>query len=77
MVYFLKYLGNKTQKVVIKGWKRVVVTYEDDTTSLKPKDGWTKVEDYEALGNSKALNFILKGVDKNMLRLFNTCSEAK
>lgn len=36
-----------------------------------------KVEDDEALGNSKALNIILKGVDKNMLRLINTCLEVK
>lgn len=38
MVTFLKSLGNKTLTVVIKGWKYSVVTFEDDTTSLKPED---------------------------------------
>ena len=55
----------------------IFVTSEDDTTSLKLEGDWTKVEDDETLGNSKTLNVILKRVDKNVLRLINTCSEAK
>lgn len=46
---------------MIKGWKHLIITYKDGTTSLKPKVDWT---DDEALGNSKALNVILNGVNK-------------
>lgn len=35
------------------------------------------LEDDEALGNSKSLSFIFNGVDKNMFRFINTCTEAK
>lgn len=44
---------------------------------LKTKAKWTSVEDKEALGNSKALNSIFNGVDKNMFILINRCSKAK
>lgn len=44
---------------------------------MKPKAEWTKDEDEEALGNSKALNAIFNGLDKNMFKLINTCTEAK
>lgn len=74
MVDFLKSLGNKNWKYVIKGWRHPVITSKDDTTSLKPEADWTKVKNDKALGNSKALNAILKRVDKNMLRLISTCS---
>lgn len=51
-----------------------MITYEDGTINLKPEAEWTDVEDVEALGNSKALNVIFNGVDKNMFMLMNTCS---
>lgn len=54
-----------------------MVIFEDVSTSLKPKAEWTDAEDNEALWNSKALNVIFNGMDKNMLRLINTCLEAK
>lgn len=54
-----------------------MITSQDGTSTLKPKVGWTNTEDDEALGNSKALNVIFNGVDKNMFRLINTCIEAK
>lgn len=62
---------------MIKGWKNPIVTSEDVSTSIKPEADWTKVENDEAIGKTKALNIIFKGVDKNMLRLINTCSEVK
>lgn len=73
MVSFLKSMGNKTGKSVIKWWTYPVVTFEDGTTSLKREVEWNDVEDEEALGNSKALNVIFNGVDKNMFMLINTC----
>ncbi|MCI19620.1 gag-pol polyprotein, partial [Trifolium medium] len=69
-------MDNKSWKAVIKGWTHPIVTAEDGTISLKPEAEWTDVEDNEALGNSKALNAIFNGVDKNMFRLINTCTEA-
>lgn len=75
MVVFLKSMGNKVWKNMIKGRKHPVITYEDGTTGLKPEA--TNVEDEEALENSKDLNAIFNGVYKNMFRLINTCSEAK
>ena len=49
-----------------------MVTSEDETIILK-----LEVEDEEAIKNSKTLNSIFNGVNKNMFRLINTCSEAK
>lgn len=77
MVAFLKSLGSKAWKVVLKGWKHPIITTEDDTTSMKSKANWIDAKDKEALGNSKVLNVIFNGVDKNMFRLINICSEAK
>ena len=37
----------------------------------------TTFKDDEDFGNDKALNAIFNGVDKNMFRLINTCTEAK
>lgn len=74
MVDFLKSLGNKAWKVMIKGWKHPMITSEEGVTNLKLEADRT---DAEALGNSKVLNAFLNGVDKNMFILINTCSEAK
>lgn len=49
MVTFLKSMGKKAWKSVIKGWKHLVVNFEDGTTSMKPEVEWTDVEDGEAL----------------------------
>lgn len=73
MVVFLKSLGIKSWKVVIKGWKNPIITSEDGKTNLKLEADWTDAEDDEALRNSKELNVIFNGVDKNMFRLINIC----
>ena len=44
---------------------------------MKNEEDWTTEEDEAALANSKALNAIFNGVDKNMFRLINTCTVAK
>lgn len=54
-----------------------MVTSEDDASNLKSEVDWTKVEDDEALANSKALNGLHKWVNKGMLKLINTCWEDK
>jgi len=56
------------------------VTFDADgnrTYVLKPEEEWTAVEDELALGNSKALNSLFNGVDKNMFRLIKQCIVAK
>lgn len=77
MVVFLKSMGNKAWKTVIKGWKHPMVTSEGGTYNLKIDVEWTNDEDDEALGNSNTLNDNFNCMEKNMLRLINTCSEAK
>ena len=39
------------------------------TYVLKPEEEWAAAEDELALGNSKALNALFNGVDKNIFRL--------
>ena len=78
MVAFLKSLDNKAWKVVLTGQEHPVVTKEGEaTTYKKPEEQWSKEEDDLALGNSKALNSIFNGVDKNIFRLVNNCEVAK
>lgn len=77
MVVFLKSMADNAWKHVIKGWKFPMITSEYGSTSLKPEAEWTDTEDEKALGNSKALNSIFNGMDKNMFILINTCSKAK
>ena len=75
---FIKSLDNKTWKAVIHGWEAPVT--KDDKgieTGLKPEKDWDHVEDEAALGNSRALNSIFNGVDKNVFRLINTSTTAK
>jgi len=47
------------------------------TIELNPEEDWSKEEDEVALGNLKALNTLFNGVDKNMIKLINTCTVAK
>lgn len=54
-----------------------MVTSEGGTYNLKIDVEWTNDEDDEALGNSNTLNDNFNCMEKNMLRLINTCSEAK
>lgn len=65
MVVFSKCMENKIWKVVVRGWKHNVTIPKDGTSCLKPEVECTDAEDNEALGNSKALNAIFNGVDKN------------
>ena len=79
MVAFLKSMDSKTWKSVIKGWEHPKKMDKDGkiTTELKPEEEWSKEEDELALGNSKALNALFNGVDKNIFSLINTCTVAK
>ncbi|MCH94353.1 gag-protease polyprotein, partial [Trifolium medium] len=71
-------LDSRTWKAVLKGWEhpRVKDANGVDTEELKPEEDWYTVEDALALGNSKALNALFNGVDKNMFRLIKKCTVA-
>ncbi|KAK2376831.1 gag-protease polyprotein [Trifolium repens] len=79
MTAFLKSLDNRTWKAVLRGWEHPKVKDANgvDTEELKPEEDWTPAEDTLALGNNKALNALLNGVDKNMFRLIKQCTVAK
>src|ERR1044072_236527 len=82
MTAFLRSIDNKTWKSIVKGWTPPVnkTTSENSsatTIELKNEEDWTTEEDEAALANSKAINAIFNGVDKNMFRLINTCTVAK
>ena len=47
------------------------------TTILKSEEEWTVAKDESSLANSRALNAIFNGVDKNMFRMIKQCSVAK
>jgi len=78
MVAFLKSIDNRTWKAVLKCWKHSLTKDKDgkDTTKLKPKEDWSKEVDL-ALGNSKALNALFNGGDKNIFRLISNYIVAK
>ena len=44
---------------------------------LKPEENWSKEDDELALANSKAMNAIFSGVERNIFRLISTCQVDK
>ena len=79
MSAFLKSIDNKTWKTVLKSWEHHVQLDADGNRIyvLKPEEEWSAAEDELALGNSKALNAMFNGVDKNMFRLIKQYTVAK
>ena len=55
---------------MLKGQEHPVVLDKDGhkTEVLKPKEEWSAREDEKALANSRALNAIFNGVDKNIFQ---------
>ncbi|GAU50915.1 hypothetical protein TSUD_411150, partial [Trifolium subterraneum] len=79
METFIKSMDMKAWKAILKGWEHPKVKNASgaDTDELKPEEDWTTAEDTLAVGNSKALNALFNGVDKNMFRLIKRCKIAK
>ncbi|MCI34362.1 gag-pol polyprotein, partial [Trifolium medium] len=79
MIAFLKSLDSRIWKAFLKGWDHPKIKDANgvDTAELKPEEEWSATEDTLALGNSKALNVLFNGVDKNMFRLIKNCTVAK
>lgn len=70
---YLKSLDSRAWKAIIKGWTHPISVGEDEqtTTKLKLEEDWSKEDDELALGNSKSLNAIFNGIDRNSFRLAN------
>ncbi|GAU49481.1 hypothetical protein TSUD_286190 [Trifolium subterraneum] len=79
MEAFIKSMDMKAWKAILKGWEHPKVKNASgaDTDELKLEEDWTTAEDTLAVGNSKALNALFNGVDKNMFRLIKRCKIAK
>src|SRR4051812_35927638 len=77
MVAFLKSVNSKAWRAVNKGWEHPVNVDKDGNKTLKPEEDWDKDEEALALGNSKALNALFNGIDKNIFRLVHQCELAK
>ena len=77
MVAFLKSMDNRDLKVILKGWVHPVVKDKYGKKSIKLEEDQDENDDKEAIGNSKALNALFNGVDKNCFILINTCTIAK
>lgn len=75
---FIRSIDHKTWKSVVTGWEAPKKLLSDGITSVKKSEvEWSPTEDEAALYNSKALNAIYNGVDRNVFRLINTCESAK
>lgn len=48
-------------------------TEEKGELVVKPEKEWSSEEEEASFGNSRALNVVYNGVDKNIFRLINTC----
>src|SRR4051812_31849231 len=77
MVAFLKSVDSKAWRAVNKGWEHRVITDKYGKKTLKPEEEWDKDEEALALGNSKALNALFNGIDRNIFRLVHQCELAK
>src|ERR1043165_5862172 len=77
MTVFLRSLDIKAWRAADKGWKHPTKLEKDGTTDLKLEEEWSKEEEELALGNSKALNALFNGIDKNIFRLVHQCELAK
>lgn len=77
MIAFMKSIDSKTWKVVVTRWSHPVTKTEDKRGTLKPELQWTEAEDEASLGNSRALNAIFNGVDRNIFYLINTYVSTK
>lgn len=74
MFDFFKSIDNKIWEVVINWGTPLTIKVDDGFESVKPKNDW---ELMLALGNSCALNAIYYGVDKNISRIINICTNDK
>lgn len=70
-------MDRRIWKAFINGWTPLKIVAEDNTESVNLEKDWTLSEDIVALENSRALNAIFNGADKNIFRTINVCTSAK
>lgn len=71
MKTFLKTIDLMTWKAVVTGGTpQIVIPNVVDT--LKAEAEWTDTEDKASVGNSRALNDVFNGLDRNVFHLINT-----
>lgn len=66
MIVFLSSMDNKTGKVVIHGCTPLKIKVSDDSETVKLEKDWDLVKDETTLINTRALNALYNGVDKNI-----------
>ena len=64
---------------MVKGWDPPKVIGEDGkaTNVVKAEEDWNDEDEKLSQGNSKSLNALFNGVDKNIFRLISNCTVAK
>ncbi|CAM8965558.1 unnamed protein product [Rhodiola kirilowii] len=77
MKSFLKSLDEKAWKAVLIGWTHPTMANLVGEVVPKPEALWTEDEEKASIGNSKAMNAIFSGVDKNVLKLIINCEITK
>lgn len=79
MMAFIKSMDSQAWKYMVKGWDPPMARDKDGkiTDVLKAEEDWDDEDDKLAQGNSKALNALFNGVDKNIFRLINNCIVSK
>ena len=79
MVAFIKSMDNKAWKAVVKGWDPPMVVGLDGkaTNVVKAEEDWDDKYEKSSERNSKALNALFNGVDKNIFRLISNYTIAK
>ena len=79
METFIKTFSDKDWRNVVKGWDplKVVDAAEKVTDVLKLEEDWDDNDEALSQGNSKALNAIFNGVDKNIFKLIKNCKHVK
>ncbi|CAM9000230.1 unnamed protein product [Rhodiola kirilowii] len=77
MKAFLKSLHERAWRAVMIGWTEPMMANPEGAVMPKPEALWSEADDVAAVGNSKALNAIFYGVDKNVFKLIAECEVAK
>ncbi|CAM8893232.1 unnamed protein product [Rhodiola kirilowii] len=77
MKAFLKSLDERAWRAVMIGWTEPMMANPEGAVMPKPEALWSEADDVAAVGNSKALNAIVYGVDENVFKLIAECEVAK
>ena len=79
MIAFIKSMDDQAWKAVIKGWEPPKVNDDkgNPTDVVKDEEDWDDADYKGSVGNSKAMNALFNGVNKNIFRLIEHCTITK